>query len=387
MNDFTFTCPVRKKCGGCQLQNLTYPQQLSFKQGREIALLGRYGRVSRILGMEDPTHYRCKVQAAFAKGRDGIISGVWQSSTRLVVPVDSCLIEDALADNIVVTVRKLLKNFRMKLYDPETGEGFFRHVLVRRGRFSGQVMVVLVTGPGEFPSQRSFVNALTGRHPEITTVVRNINIKKLNLTLGSENVPLFGTGYIEDSLLGCAFRISPASFYQVNPVMTETLYRKAIELLALSGTETVLDAYCGTGTIGILLSRYAGKVIGVEKNTDAVEDARWNAVRNGIENIEFVRDDASAYIETLAKRGEALDAVVMDPPRAGSDLRFLRALTKLRPQKVVYVSCEPETLARDLKRLTGHGYEVRVIQPVDLFPFTNHCETVVLLSWGKDDEG
>ena len=375
-----FTCPVRKRCGGCQLQNLSYPEQLDFKQGREIALLGQFGHVRRILGMDDPTHYRCKVQAAFGKGRDGIISGVWQSSTRRVVPVDSCLIEDALCDEIIVTVRKLLKSFRIRLYDPETGAGFFRHALVRRGCFTGQAMVVLVTGPGEFPSQRSFVNALKGRHPEITTIVRNVNTKKLNLTLGSENLPLFGEGYIEDTLLGCSFRISPASFYQVNPRMTETLYSKAIEFLSLTGTETVMDAYCGTGTIGILLSRQAGKVIGVEKNADAVADAEANAVRNGIGNIEFRRGDASAYIEALAKRGETLDAVVMDPPRAGSDMRFLRALTKLSPGKVVYVSCEPETLARDLKFLTTHGYHAEAIQPVDLFPFTKHCETVVLLS-------
>ena len=377
--DNAFNCPVRKKCGGCQLQNLTYPEQLDFKQGREITLLGQFGHVSRILGMDDPTHYRCKVQAAFDKGRDGVISGVWQSSTRRVVPVDSCLIEDTLCDEIIVTIRKLLKSFRIKLYDPESGAGFFRHALVRRGCFTGQVMVVLVTGPGEFPSQRSFVNALTGRHPEITTVVRNVNTKKLNLTLGSESIPLFGDGYIEDTLLGCAFRISPASFYQVNPRMTETLYSKAIALLSLTGTETVLDAYCGTGTIGILLSRQAGKVIGVEKSADAVADARWNAARNQISNIEFRQGDASAYIEELAKRGESLNAVVMDPPRAGSDVRFLRALTKLRPKKVVYVSCEPETLARDLKYLTGHGYGVNAIQPVDLFPFTKHCETVCSL--------
>ena len=380
MNDVDFSCPVCKKCGGCQLQNLPYPQQLDLKQGREIALLGRYGHVRRILGMDDPTHYRCKVQAAFAKGRSGLVSGMWQSSSRRVVPVDSCMIEDELCDEIVVTVRKLLKSFRIKLYEPETGDGFFRHVLMRRGRFSGQVMAVLVTGPGEFPSQRAFVNALTGRHPEITTVVRNVNTKKLNLTLGSENIPLFGSGSIEDTLLGCSFRISPASFYQVNPVMTEKLYGKAIEFLSLTGSETVLDAYCGTGTIGILLSRQAGKVIGVEKNAAAVADARWNAARNHAENVEFRQGDASAYIEELAQRGEAPDAVVMDPPRAGSDARFLRALTRLGPKRVVYISCEPETLARDLKYLTARGYAAEAIQPVDLFPFTKHVETVALLS-------
>lgn len=372
-------CPAAKKCGGCQLANMDYAQQLRYKQGKAISLLGSFGHVEPILGMDQPYHYRCKVQAAFSQGRGGILSGVWQSSSRRVVPIDACLLEDELADRIVVTVRKLMTSFKLKAWHEPSGTGFLRHVLVRRGYYTGQVMVVLVTAKEQFPSRQAFVNALVQKHPEITTVVQSVNGSATNLLLGKVSNVLYGEGYIEDSILGAVFRISPKSFYQVNPVMTEQLYATALSYLGSTKNGTVLDAYCGTGTIGILAARSAGQVIGVESNPDAVRDAIRNAKRNSAENIRFVRADASAYLEDMAKNGGKLDAVILDPPRAGSDPRFLKAVAAIAPKKLVYVSCNPETLSRDLAWLTKHGYAVQKIQPVDMFPHTRHLECVVLL--------
>ena len=377
-------CPLYKKCGGCQLQNMEYPQQLYYKQGKVIGACGRYAHVSPIIGMDEPVHYRCKVQAAFGMQHGRIVSGVYQSSTHRIVPVDDCMLEDETADRIIVDIRRLLGDFKLRPFREDTMSGFLRHVLVRRGYHSGQVMVVLVTGSAAFPSRRAFVDALVRKHPEITTVVQNVNGKFTSLVLGEENIVLHGEGYIEDTLLGLRFRISPRSFYQVNPRMTEILYGKAIEFLGLTGTETVIDAYCGTGTIGMLAAGGAKQVIGVEQNPDAIRDAKWNARQNNVENIDFVRADASAFLSELAERGERIDALMMDPPRAGSDVRFLHSAAALGPRRIVYVSCNPETLGRDLGYLVTHGYKAAKVQPVDMFPHTNHVETVVLMSRVKE---
>lgn len=374
-------CPVAHKCGGCQLQNMTYPEQLRWKQGKVERLLGKFGKVSPILGMDNPWHYRNKVQAAFGMARDKkIISGVWQSSTHRIVQVDSCMIEDAKADAIIVSIRKLMKDFKMTSYNEVAEEGFLRHVLIRRGFATGEIMVVMVTATPIFPAKRNFVRALLKLHPEITTIIHNICKLKVNLVLGDREEILYGKGYIEDILCGKRFRISSHSFYQVNPVQTEVLYRKAIEFAELTGKETVLDAYCGVGTIGIAASDQAGRVIGVEVNENAVRDAAANAALNGVSNIDFAAGDAGEWMEEMADAGEKADVVFLDPPRAGSSEQFLSSLARLSPQKVVYISCNPETQARDLAFLLQKGYHVKRIQPVDLFPQTGHVETVVLLS-------
>ena len=373
-------CPHAKKCSGCQLQNLTYEEQLHLKLVKLIAMLGRYGHVSEIIGMEDPYHYRNKVQAAFGMKDGRIISGVYQSATHRIVPTDECLLEDRIADAIVVTVRKLCPGFKIKAFDLRTGRGFLRHVMVRRGFVTGEVMVVLVTAPGAFPSKKQFVNELLRRHPEITTVVWNVNASETALMLGANSEVLYGEGYITETLCGLSFRLSPRSFYQVNPVQTEVLYRTAREYAALTGTETVIDAYCGTGTIGLSMAKDAGRVLGVEVNRDAVYDAKENAKHNGIGNVRFYAADAGEYMEKCAARGEKIDVVVTDPPRAGYSPKFLHSLITLAPKRIVYVSCNPETLARDLHTLTTKGgYRVRKIQPVDMFPMTGHVETVVRL--------
>lgn len=374
-------CPLYKKCGGCQLQNLKYEEQLSYKQAKVIGLLGSFCHVDEIIGMDNPYHYRNKVQAAFATDKkNNIISGVYQSSTHRVVAVESCLTEDEKADEIIGTVRKLLKSFKLKPYNEDTRQGFLRHVLVKRGFKSGQVMVVLVTGQREFPKKRSFVNALVKNHPEITTVIENYNPKKTSLVLGDKEEILYGNGKIEEQLGEFTFRISAKAFYQINPVQTQVLYEKAIEFADLKGNETVIDAYCGTGTIGIFASGKAKQVIGVELNGDAVKDAKENARLNKVKNIAFYKADAGDFITAIANEGEKADVVIMDPPRNGSDRAFLSSLVSLSPEKIVYISCNPETQKRDIMFLVKNGYKVRKIQPVDMFPHTNHIETVALMS-------
>lgn len=373
-------CTLYKKCGGCQLQNMTYPEQLSFKQVKAIRCLGSFGHVEEIIGMENPTHYRNKVQAAFGYRNGRIISGVYQSSSHNIVPVNECMLEDKVADSIIVSIRRLLPKYKLTTYNEDTGRGFLRHVLVKRSFATTQTMVVLVSGTPLFPKKEEFVKELLTLHGEITTVIHNINGAKTSLVLGEKEIVLYGDGYIEDRLCGKTFRISAKSFYQINPLQTQVLYGKAIEFADLTGNERVLDAYCGTGTIGIVASDAAKEVIGVELNEQAVRDARVNAKLNKVDNIRFFTADAGKFMVEAAKAGETFDTVFMDPPRAGSDLNFLKSVVTLSPNKIVYVSCNVETQERDLRYLCKNGYRVKKIQPVDMFPHTEHVETVVLLS-------
>ena len=382
----TRRCPHSRKCGGCQLQNLTYAEQLEWKNRLCVKLLGRFAHVEPILGMENPYHYRNKVQAAFGTTRAGrIISGIYQSSTHNIVAVDSCMTEDRTADKIIVDIRRLLADFKMTTYNEVTGRGFLRHVLVKRGFATNEVMVVLVTGTPIFPARNNFLRALLKLHPEITTVVQNVNDRYTSMLLGPSEKTLYGPGFITDVLCGLKFRISAKSFYQINPAQTEVLYGKAMEFAGLTGRETVIDAYCGIGTIGMIAAKTAGQVLGVEVNRDAVRDAIANAKLNNIKNIRFVCADAGEFMVDMAQNGERCDVLLMDPPRAGSDQAFLSSAVTLAPTRIVYVSCNPETLARDLLFLTKRGYRVKKIQPVDMFPHTNHVETVVLLSHKKPD--
>ena len=373
-------CKVAKKCGGCQYQGVSYKEQLKKKQKAVNELLSKFGKVEPIIGMENPYYYRNKVHAVFDRDRRGnIISGTYEMKTHRVVPVENCLIEDKKSQEIIRTIRGLLKSFKIKTYDEDTGYGLFRHVLIRRGFKSGEIMVVLVLGSPILPSSNNFVKALRKEHPEITTVVLNINDRKTSMILGEREKVLYGKGFIRDELCGCTFRISPKSFYQVNPVQTEILYQKAIEFAHLTGKESVIDAYCGIGTIGLIASGYAKEVVGVELNKDAVKDAKLNARENQIRNVKFFQGDAGEFMEAMAAEGKSMDVLFMDPPRAGSDEKFMASAVKMGPEKIVYVSCNPETLARDLKYLTKKGYQVKKIQPVEMFAFTEHLENVVLL--------
>ena len=393
-------CPYAKKCGGCDYQGMSYEQQLQEKQVYVRKNIGDYCKVLPIIGMENPYHYRNKVHAVFDVERrgkhanggrrtagnghakaapGGVISGVYKAGTHEVINIDSCEIEDELSSAIIRDIRGLLHSFKIKTNDEDTGYGLLRHVLVRRGFHSGEVMVVLVLGSPILPSKNNFVKALRKLHPEITTVVVNINDKQTSMVLGEKETVIYGKGYIEDTLCGCTFRISPKSFYQVNPVQTEILYNKAITYAGLTGKEKVIDAYCGTGTIGLIAASQAKEVIGVELNRDAVRDAIGNAKGNGVKNIRFYQADAGEFMVAMAEQGEKMDVVFMDPPRAGSDEAFLQSVIKLAPKKAVYISCNPETLARDLGYLTKKKYKVTKICPVDMFPFTDHCEVITCL--------
>lgn len=375
------SCPVAKRCGGCTMQGIPYEKQLKKKQRMVEAELKDLCPVKPMIGMKEPFYYRNKVHAVFASARGGkIISGIYEEGTHRVIPVDSCMIENQTADAIIRDIRDLLPSFKIRPYDEDTGYGLLRHVLIRTGYRSAEVMVVLVLSSPILPSKNNFVKALRALHPEITTIVLNVNAQKTSMVLGNRNIVLYGKGYIEDGLCGCTFRISPNSFYQVNPVQTEILYRKALELAKLTGKECVLDAYCGTGTIGMIAAKEARSVIGVELNPDAVRDAVVNAKQNGVKNISFYQADAGEFMVQMAKRGEAADVVIMDPPRSGSSPAFINAVGRLRPSRVVYVSCNPVTLARDLRLFKKQGYEAKQAIPVDMFPWTEHVETVVLMS-------
>lgn len=378
-------CPVMKKCGGCRYVGMSYGEQLKIKQKTVEKLLGGYGKMDKIIGMEQPEHYRNKVHAVFDFQKDrGIISGIYKEGTHDVVPVEECLLEDRKADQIIGSVRELAGSFKIKAYDEDTGYGLLRHVLIRVGHATGQIMVVLVLGSPILPSKNNFVKALCKLHPEITTIVLNVNNKKTSMVLGDKEHVLYGKGYIEDVLCGRTFRISSKSFYQVNAVQTEKLYGKAAEYACLTGKETVIDAYCGIGTIGLAVAGHVKEVIGVELNQSAVRDAVANAKINGIKNADFYQNDAGRFMIQLAETKETVDVVFMDPPRSGSTEEFMDALVMLAPDRVVYISCNPETLARDLGYLAKKSrYRAVRITPVDMFPFTDNIETICLLTKGK----
>ncbi len=375
-----FSCPVSARCGGCQLTRLNYQEQLQWKQKKVEALLRPFCEVEPILGMADPYHYRNKVHAVLATDKRGLpVSGVYAAGTHRLVPVRHCLIEDRRADLVIQTIVDMLPRYKLRIYNEYTHRGFLRHILIRTGERTGQLMVVLVGTGLEFPGGKAFVSELRSRHPEITTIVLNENHRETSMVLGKRETVLYGPGYLEDELCGKRFRISPQSFYQVNARQAEVLYRTAIDMAGLTGNEVLLDAYCGTGTIGLCAADRVKSLIGVELNADAVRDAKENAHLNGVENARFICDDAGRFMVKQAREGQAPDVVLMDPPRAGSDEAFLRSVLALGPKRVVYVSCNPETQARDLRVLVAGGYKADRAVPVDMFPWTGHVETVMLL--------
>ena len=369
-------CRVSAYCGGCQYQGMAYDQQLLNKQ-KQVEDLFKDHKVNRIIGMDDPYSYRNKVQFAFGKDKKGrIYYGNYVTSTHHIVEVEDCQIASPIANAIVRDIRNLIQSFRLTVFDEDRLEGFLRHVLIRTAHKTGQVMVVLVTGTYVFPRKNDFIKALRKLHPEITTIVMSINNRHTSMVLGNKNEVLYGKGYIEDVLCENIFRISPASFYQINPVQTEKLYNKAIEMAQLKKTDVLLDAYCGIGTIGITASKMVREVIGVEINKSAVKDAEINAKINEIENARFFCQDAGKFMTSTNRH---IDAVIMDPARAGADEKFLSSLIRLHPEKIVYVSCNPVTQKRDVRYLVNKGYQVMEIQPVDMFPFTDHVESIALL--------
>ena len=422
-------CPRAGACGACQLNGVKYSTQLARKQAYVEGLLSCFGPVAPIIGMENPFHYRNKVQSVFGLSPKGeVVSGIYRLGTHKLIPIRDCMIEDEEADAILQTIKALVKERGIEPYDEDQQVGAIRHVLIRRAVATNQSLVVLVSGSPKFRPKASFAQELAKRHPSVKGVLLNVNAEKTSMVLSEAPCKLiWGQGWIEDELCGLRFRISAKSFYQVNATQAAKLYTIAMRMAAgvtgikvegarrgfrFSGSETVLDAYCGTGTIGLIAARWgAGRVIGIELNESAVADAIENAALNGVANASFICGDASAVLKSMAKghvwlskeepssgvhsalvgldpedktaytQLSSVDVLFMDPPRSGSDERFLASVIKLSPKTVVYISCDPQTLARDLRYLTTMGpYRMVGAQPVDMFPQTSHIETVVLLA-------
>ncbi len=378
-------CPYAKKCGGCDYSNLPYEEQLKKKERRIRELLGGFAKPEPIIKAENLEHYRNKVHGIFGKDKKGnVFTGIYEERSHNIVPVKECAIEDEKATDILNTLCELAGQFKLWVYDEDKRTGLLRHALIRVGRKTGEIMLVLVLSGPVMPSKNNFMKELRLKHPEITTIVLNINNKRTSMVLGDRNIVEYGKGYIEDELCGQRFRISPSSFYQINSEQTELLYGKAIEYAQLTGKERVIDAYCGIGTIGICAASKAAEISGVELNRDAVRDAINNAKLNGIKNIRFVNDDAGKYMVRMAENKEKADVVFMDPPRSGSTPEFIESLNRLNPERIVYISCDPKTLKRDLGLFVKKGWKVQKIQPVDMFPNTKHVETVVFMSRVKE---
>ncbi len=373
-----------KKCGGCPLLALPYREQLAKKQARLQELLGGFAPVKAVQGMAEPLHYRNKAIASFATQRGKLVCGLYAEGTHCVLPGADCLLQEEILNKTLAAVLDAARACRWTAYDEDRGTGFLRHTVLRSS-CSGKVLVTLVTPGPDLPGSKNFCTALRKKAPWVVSIVQNINPTRSSAVLGSREKTLYGPGFVLDTLCGTQFAISSRSFYQVNRTQTEVLYKKALELAKLTGRETVIDAYCGIGTIGLCAAPLAKQVIGVERNPAAVKDAAANARRNKIANARFVCADATEWMVAAAGEGLHPDVVFLDPPRAGSTPECIAAVNKMKPRRVVYVSCDPETLARDVAAFTRLGWRAAKFCPVDLFPQTKHVETVVLLSHKKAD--
>lgn len=379
-------CGVCTACGGCQFQQLSYKAQLEYKT-RKVEDAFRRHKIENIkvfptISMENPYEYRNKIQVPIGRDPHGhIVSGFYRSGTHKIIPIDKCYIESSKASKIIQEIKALMKDFKYAPYDEDTRSGLIRHVLIRTSYHYEEIMVTLVTNQDEFRGKNNFVKELVKRCPEIKSVIQNINMRDTNVILGEKERVLFGPSVIKDSILGVDFLISSKSFFQVNPVQVEKLYKTAIDFASLKENEVVFDAYCGIGTISLCLSKYVSKVIGTEIVKDAVIDAKKNAKINNITNAEFILGDAGDVLESLINNKTKFSTVFVDPPRKGLDEKFVTKLLELKPEKIVYVSCDPETLARDISILSS-TYKIEKVQPVDMFPMTFHVETVVSLLKG-----
>ena len=377
MNDF---CRYAKKCNSCHLCNLSYEEQLRYKENICRKHPGKLCRVMPITPSPKITGYRNKAQFVYKREGKHLQSGLYKSATHSMMAADHCAICSDTANTITAALSKLFYSFKVMPYDPYTGRGWLKSVVIREAESTGEVMAVINGADPIFPAKRTFTTALQKACPMLTTAVITVNRDRTKLFTGKQSEVLFGDGTITDGLCGEKFIISPTSFYQINHDQTQQLYQKALELAELSGNEVVLDAYCGIGTIGIIAARRARFVHAVELNPAAIADAQRNAKRNGVDNIRFTAADSKDYAKELLIQGEHIDAAFIDPPRAGCTSSFLNSLAKLAPDRIIYISCNPETQARDLRVLGRLGYRAEICYPFDMFPHTNHTESVVSLS-------
>ncbi|EOU1109485.1 23S rRNA (uracil(1939)-C(5))-methyltransferase RlmD [Clostridium perfringens] len=380
-------CAIYKRCGGCKLQHASYKAQLDFKWDRVKDCVSKIGKldpsiVKYPLGMENPWRYRNKVQLPIGLINGEVKIGFFAPRSHDIIDMESCLIQDEIGDKVVKLTREWIEKFNIRPYnvDGEYDEkGIVRHIMIRRGFTTNEVMVVLVTNGETLPHKEEFVDLMVKNIPGIKSVIQNINSKKTNVILGLESKTLWGEDTISDYIGDFRFNISPLSFFQVNPTQTEVLYGKALEYANLTGNEEVFDAYCGTGTITLFLSQKAKKVYGVEIIPQAIDNAWINAKENKVENVEFFVGESEVVIPDLINKGVKADVVVVDPPRKGCDKKLLDAITNIDAKKIVYVSCDPSTLGRDLQVLEENGYKTLEVQPVDMFPNTSHVENVAKL--------
>ena len=373
-------CPVSRECGGCKYINGEYEQSLKSKEQYIRSLLKGIVEVEEIVGCDNPYNYRNKVHAAFGRDKKGkVIYGTYAQGSHRIIPNPKCCLENKVAASIIKDIAGLLPSFKLQVYDERTGNGILRRVLIRTADKTGQVMVVIVVGSKMFPGKNNFVKALVKKHPEITTVVVNYNMRRDSMILGDKSEVCYGKGFIVDELCGLKFRISPESFYQINRDQAQKLYELAISMGELKSTDRIIDAYCGTGTIGLYAASSVKQVVGVELNNAAVKDAISNSRANDIKNALFRCGDAGQFMVSEAGKKEHYDAVILDPPRSGTTPEFINSCEKLGPDRIVYVSCGPETLARDLKLFAKAGYKAVKAVPVDMFPWTEHTEVVVCM--------
>ncbi len=374
-------CPIFKNCGGCQIQHLSYEAQLEHKRKHVEGVLRRIGKLDNVtvhptLGMEDPWRYRNKAQVPVGERNGDIIAGFYAKRSHEIVDMPNCIIQHEESDHTVQLIKDLAKKYGIRAYDEEKHRGTLRHIVTRHGKNTGELMVVLVTRGKELPNKKNIIQDIRDNLPHVKSIVQNINPKKTNVIFGDKTEVLWGEEVIYDKIGDVKFAISARSFYQVNPDQTKVLYDKALEYANLTGHETVIDAYCGIGTISLFLAQKAKHVYGVEIVPEAISDAKNNARLNDLTNAEFAVGEAEKVMPWWYAQGVRPDVIVVDPPRKGCDETLLETIVNMKPERVVYVSCNPATLARDLKYLAEHGFETKEVQPVDMFPQTMHVECV-----------
>lgn len=379
-------CSNYKRCGGCQMQHLSYEAQLEFKKQKVVDCIERIGKIDSnsviihdTIGMNPPHYYRNKVQLPVGEKNGEPQIGFYAERSHEIIDIDKCYIQFEAANEIMSLIKAWMTEYKIRGYNEQTGTGTLRHIMVRRGFKTGQIMLVLVTTNENLPHKKELIDAITENINEITGIIQNINSKKTNVILGEKEITLWGKDQIQDYIGEFKFNISSKSFFQVNPVQTEKLYNAALKYAGLTGNEVVFDAYCGTGTISLFLSQNAKMVYGVEIIPEAIENAKINAIENKIKNAEFIVGKSEEEIPKLIERGIKPEVVVVDPPRKGCEKVLLESIASAAPRTIVYVSCDPATLGRDLGILNGIGYEVKEVQPVDMFPETGHVETIVLI--------
>lgn len=381
-------CPLFGRCGGCQIMHLSYPKQLEMKRQKVIDAIFRIGKLRESPTVENclpsplPLAYRNKIQLPVRQGKDSISIGLYAKASHELIEVDRCYIHCELGENVFEKIKPLIKDSKILPFEPKTGEGELRHILIKSAVKTGQVLVIFVTNQAKSPKLLSLAKEVITRCSSVQGVIHNIQSKNDNVILGRSFEALFGKSFIEDTICGLTFRVSPASFFQVNPQQAEKLYLKALEFADIQPEETVLDAYCGVGTLSLIFAGKAKEVIGVEYVADAIRDAKINAKINDISNVRFICAPAEKHIHALKK----IDTLLLNPPRKGCDPSFLEGIKKLKPKKIVYISCDPATLARDLSILEGFGYRTKCIQPFDMFPQTSHVECVAKLCLEENPE-